>query len=414
LVALATNWAGNITYGARGIHRPGSLDELQALVSSSDRIRALGSRHSFTSLPDSEGELVQLDALPAGIEIDSEHRSVSVGAGVTYGALAEHLHRAGWALSNLASLPHISVAGTVATGTHGSGNANQALSAAVSALDLVGPDGTLRAWRRGEQDFDGSVVSLGLLGIVTRLVLDVEPTYEVSSTQFTGIGWDTLDERFDDLMAAAYSVSLFTKWTGGIGQAWFKSRGTTPVTEVVGARPATETLHILSGADPAAITQQHGVPGPWHERLAHFRMEFTPSRGQELQSEYYLPREEARAAIASLRELGPLLAPLLQSAEIRTLAADDSWLSGAYARDTVGFHFTWVRDVPAVYDVLPLVEAGLVPLGARPHWGKCFTMTGEELLAAYPRLPDFGRLRDALDPGRKFANRFTDRLLSAL
>ena len=410
---MATNWAGNITYAARDIHRPTSLDELQTLVAGSERIRALGSRHSFTALPDSAGELVQLDALPTAIEVDAEARSVSVGAGVTYGELAQHLHRAGWALSNLASLPHISVAGTVATGTHGSGDGNRALSAAVRALDLVGPDGTLRSWRRGEPDFDGTVVSLGVLGIVTRLELDIEPTFDVSSTQFTGIGWAELDEHLDDLLAAAYSVSLFTRWADGITQAWVKNRGTTPVTELFGATPAVGTLHMLDGADPAAVTEQGGVPGPWHERLPHFRMEFTPSRGEELQSEYYLPRRQGRAAIAALRELGPRLAPVMQNAEIRTLAADDSWLSGAYAQDTVGFHFTWVSDVPGVYDVLPLIEAGLVPLGARPHWGKCFTMSSDDLLRAYPRLPDFARLRDSLDPDRKFSNVFTDRLLSA-
>jgi xylitol oxidase len=266
---------------------------------------------------------------------------------------------------------------------------------------------------RGEADFDGTVVSLGVLGIVTRLELDIEPTFDVSSTQFTGIGWDDLDVHFDGILSAAYSVSLFTRWTDGIAQAWVKSRGTTPVTELVGARPAADTLHMLDGADPAAVTEQHGVPGPWHERLPHSRMEFTPSRGAELQSEYYLPRTQARAAVASLRELGPRLAPVLQAGEIRTLAADDSWLSGAYTQDTVGFHFTWVRDLPAVYDVLPLIEARLVPLGARPHWGKCFTMSGDELLRAHPRLPDFARLRDSVDPDRKFSSVFTDGLLSA-
>lgn len=410
---MTTNWAGNVTYGARGLHRPSSLEELQGLVAGTDHIRALGSRHSFTALPDSPGELVQLDALPAGIEIDAEARSVSVGAGVRYGELAEHLHRAGWALANLASLPHISVAGTVATGTHGSGDGTRPLSGAVRGLELVGPDGALRTWRRGDPDFDGSVVSMGLLGVVTRLHLDIEPTFQVTSTQFTGLGWDTLDTHFDEIMAAAYSVSLFTHWTDGIDQAWTKARGTAPITDLFGAEPATSTLHMLTGADPVAVTQQHGVPGPWHERLPHFRLEFTPSRGAELQSEYFLPRDQARAAFAGMREVGPALAPLLQVGEIRTMAADDSWLSGAYGRETVGFHFTWVRDVPAVYDVLPLIEHQLVPLGARPHWGKCFTMSSEDLARAVPRLLDFVRLRDSLDPGRKFASAFTDRLLSA-
>jgi xylitol oxidase len=410
---VAKNWAGNITYRARGIHRPTSVPDLRALVARSERIRALGSRHSFTALPDSEGDLVELDGLPPEIEVDTDDRSVSVGAGCRYGAVAEHLHRAGWALSNLASLPHISVAGAVMTGTHGSGDGNTTLSASVRALDVVGPDGDVTALRRGDPGFDGSVVSFGVLGIVTRLVLDIEPTFDVTSTQFTGLDWETLDEHLDEILGSAYSVSLFTRWGDRVDQAWLKSRGTSPVRELFGAEPAGETLHMLAGAPTEAVTQQLGVPGPWQDRLAHFRMAFTPSRGEELQSEYFVPRRHARAAFAALRGLAPLLAPVLQTGEIRTIAADDLWLSGAYQQDCVGLHFTWLRDEPGVYAVLPHVEAALGGLGARPHWGKCFTLPGAELLRVYPRLADFAGLRAVRDPGRKFSNAFTDGLLSA-
>jgi xylitol oxidase len=410
---VATNWAGNVHYGDRRIHRPASVPDLRALVARSDRVRALGSRHSFTALPDTEGDLVELDALPPGIEIDSGSRSVSVGAGCRYGEVAEHLQRAGWALANLASLPHISVAGAVMTGTHGSGDGNTTLSASVRALDVVGPEGDVTTLRRGDPGFDGSVVSFGVLGVVTRLVLDIEPTFEVTSTQFTGLGWETLEEHFEEIMAAAYSVSLFTLWGTGVDQVWVKSRGTSPVRELFGAEPAGEPLHMLAGAHAAAVTQQLGVPGPWQDRLAHFRMAFTPSRGEELQSEYFVPRRHARAAFAALRDLAPLLAPLLQVGEIRTIAADDLWLSGAYQQDCVGLHFTWLRDVPGVYAVLPHVEAALAGLGARPHWGKCFTLTGEDLLRVHPRLADLAALRATLDPGRKFSSAFTDGLLAA-
>ena len=410
---MAKNWAGNITYRARGIHRPTSVPDLRALVARSDRIRALGSRHSFTALPDSEGDLVELDGLPPEIEVDTDDRSVSVGAGCRYGEVAEHLHRAGWALANLASLPHISVAGAVMTGTHGSGDGNTTLSASVRALDVVGPDGDVTTLRRGDPGFDGSVVSFGVLGIVTRLVLDIEPTFDVTSTQFTGLDWETLDEHLDEILGSAYSVSLFTRWGDRVDQAWLKSRGTSPVRELFGAEPAGETLHMLAGAPTDAVTQQLGVPGPWQDRLAHFRMAFTPSRGEELQSEYFVPRRHARAAFAALRGLAPLLAPVLQAGEIRTIAADDLWLSGAYQQDCVGLHFTWLRDEPGVYAVLPHVEAALAELGARPHWGKCFTLPSAELLRVYPRLADFAGLRAVRDPGRKFSNAFTDGLLSA-
>jgi xylitol oxidase len=410
---VSKNWAGNVTYGARHIHRPTSVPDLRALVARSDRIRALGSRHSFTALPDSEGDLVQLDGLPPEIEVDADDRAVSVGAGCRYGEVAEHLQRAGWALANLASLPHISVAGAVMTGTHGSGDANTTLSASVRALDVVGPDGDLTTLRRGDPGFDAGVVSLGVLGVVTRLVLDVEPTFEVTSTQFTGLDWETLDEHFEEIMGAAYSVSLFTRWGDRVDQAWLKSRGTSPVRELFGAEPAGETLHMLAGAPTESVTQQLGVPGPWQDRLAHFRMAFTPSRGEELQSEYFVPRRHARAAFAALRSLAPLLDPVLQAGEIRSIAADDLWLSGAYRQDCVGLHFTWLRDEPGVYAVLPHVEAALAGLGARPHWGKCFTLTSEELLRVHPRLADFAALRAERDPGRKFSNAFTDRLLAA-
>jgi len=335
-----------------------------------------------------------------------------VGAGVRYGDLAERLHAEGWALHNLASLPHISVAGAVATGTHGSGDRNQNLSSSVRALDLVGADGSLRTVRRGDPDFDGSVVALGALGIVTSLVLDIEPTYDVVGAQFTGLSWQALDEHLEDVMATAYSVSLFTRWGAGIDQVWVKSRDSTPPDELFGAPRSPETLHMLHDAPTAAVTEQ-GTRGPWHERLPHFRMAFTPSRGEELQSEYFLPREHGRDALAALRRLEPVVAPLLQVSEIRTVAADDQWLSGCYGRDTIGFHFTWVRDVAAVERVLPDIEAALLPLGARPHWGKCSTLPAEAVAAAFPRVADFAALRAAHDPAAKFGNTRVDALLAA-
>jgi alditol oxidase len=407
---MRTNWAGNYTYRARTISRPATVAEVQSVVAGADRVRALGTGHSFTSLGDSEGELVRLDLLPAGIEIDSTARAVSVSGGIRYGELAVELDRAGWALANLASLPHISIAGAVATGTHGSGVTNQSLAASVRALDLVGPEGDLVTLRRGDPDFTGSVVALGALGVVVSLVLDIEPTYLVSSTQLTDLGWESLDLHLEEIMAAAYSVSLFTRWVDGIEQVWVKSRSA-PVVELFDATPATGTLHMLAGMDPAAVTAQLGVPGPWHERLPHFRMAFTPSSGEELQSEYFLPRDQARAGIQEMRSLAADLAPVLQVSEIRTVAADDLWLSGSCDRDAVAFHFTWHRDEDAVYAVLRLVESVLMPLGARPHWGKCFVAGADELAAAYPRLTDFAALRSARDPKGKFSNAFVDRVL---
>ena len=409
---MLTNWAGNHTYDAERVHQPTTVEELQQIVAAADRVRALGTRHAFTDLADTSGTLVSMLDLPADVEVDEATSSVRVAGGVRYGQLADELARQGWALATMASLPHISVAGAVATGTHGSGDRTGSLAAAVSGLEIVGPDGELRRVVRGDADFAGSVVALGALGVVTHVTLDVEPTYDVRQDLWTDLPWDVAADHFDELTSSAYSVSLFTDWVSGrVGQVWLKSRDTTPSADLWGAPAATGTLHMLAGADIAAVTEQGGASGPWHQRLPHFRMEFTPSRGEELQSEYLVPRTQVREAIERLRGLGPTFAHLLQVSEVRTVAADDLWLSCAGGQDVVGLHFTWVRDVPGVYAVLPKIEAALLPLGARPHWGKCFVATTEELRPLYPRFNDFRDLVLRVDPDRTFGNAFLERHL---
>ncbi len=327
-------------------------------------------------------------------------------------SVAEQLHEQGWALANLASLPHISVAGAVATGTHGSGDRNGSLAAAVQHLDLLGADGEIRRLDRADPDFPGSVVALGALGIAVRLTLAVQPTFELRQDLFTGLPWRAALEDLEALTSTGYSVSLFTDWTGEtIDQVWVKSRGADGPPEPLGARRADRTLHMLRGGELDAVTEQNGVLGPWHERLPHFRMAFTPSRGEELQTEYLLPRARAVEAIEALRRLAPTVGPVLQVSEIRTVAADDLWLSGAYGTDAVALHFTWLRDVTGVRAVLPAVEEALLPLGGRPHWGKCFAATSEQLAPAYPRFADFRALRDRVDPDDVFGNAFLDRVL---
>jgi xylitol oxidase len=265
---------------------------------------------------------------------------------------------------------------------------------------------------RGDADFDGSVVALGALGVVTAVTLDVEPTYDVRQDVYTGLSWEALAAELDAITGSTYSVSLFTRWgDAGIEQVWLKSRSREAPRELRGAMAATTAVHMLEGAAVEAVTEQGGIPGPWLDRLPHFRMEFTPSRGEELQSEYLLPREHALSAIERLRSLGPRLAAVLQVSELRTVAADHHWLSGAYGHDVLGVHFTWLRDEEQVYAVLPAIEEALLPLGARPHWGKCFVAGVRELDPLYPRMSDFRALRDRVDPGRVFGNAFLDRVL---
>ena len=409
------NWAGNYSYQAPRIAHPENVAELQALVAGARRIRALGSRHSFNAIADTAGTLVVLDRLEPGISVDPDNMTVTVSGGTRYGTLAEELQRQGFALHNLASLPHISIAGAIATATHGSGDANGNLATAVAGLQMVTADGSLLTARRGDPDFDGMVVGLGALGIVTELTLDIEPSFDVSQSVFEDLSWDLVLADFDAVTSSAYSISLFTDWSGDrIGQAWLKRRGTalasSPSPETFfGGVPATEARHPLPGVSGSNCTEQLGVPGPWSERLAHFRMEFNPSQGDELQSEYFIPREHAVDALRTMRRLSDAVTPLLLVGEIRTMAADKLWLSPNYGRDGIGLHFTWRQDQPAVEAVLPLIEAELSPFAARPHWGKLFDAGAAAVAPLYPRFGDFIALAGRLDPTGKFRNGFLDR-----
>ncbi|WP_421742289.1 D-arabinono-1,4-lactone oxidase [Cellulomonas sp.] len=408
-----TNWAGNYTYLAPEIHRPRTVEELQEVVAKSSRIRALGTRHSFTDIADSHGALVVLDGLEATPQIDEEARTVTVTGGTRYGTLAQHLHPAGWAVHNLASLPHISVAGAIATATHGSGDRSANLSTAVAALEIVGPDGSLRTVRRGDDDFAGSVVGLGVLGVTTRVTLDIEPTYDVAQEVHLDLPWTTALEHLDDITSSADSVSLFTDWTGDtIAQVWRKSRVTETYrtrSDFFGTTPADGPRHPLPGIDPVNCTAQLGEPGPWHDRLPHFRMDFTPSNGDELQSEFLVPRAHAVAALEAMRAIGDQIAPLLQITEIRTIAGDDLWLSTAQGGDRVGLHFTWQPRQSEVEALLETIEAELAPFDARPHWGKLFLNRGCRLARLYPRWDDFGELAARVDPDQVFGNDWVQR-----
>jgi alditol oxidase len=413
------NWAGNYTYRAARVRRPETVAEVRELVATLNRVKALGSRHSFNEIADSPEDLISLERLARVVAIDRERRTATVEAGVRYGNLCAELHRAGFALPNLASLPHISVAGACATATHGSGDRNSNLATAVAALELVTADGAVAALSRDGDgdDFRGAVVGLGGLGVVTQLTLDLVPAFELRQEVYEDLPLERLEAHFDDIVASAYSVSLFTYWREArFHQVWLKRRVSDGAANEVdlerfGARPATHQRHPIDGLPPRNCTPQLGSPGPWHERLPHFRMEFTPSSGAELQSEYLVPRHHAVAALRTIDGLRDRVAPLLQVSEVRTIAADDLWLSPCYGQPCVGLHFTWVPDWPGVSALLPLLEEQLAPFEARPHWGKLFTTPPERLDALYPRLPDFRDLLRRYDPTGKFRNAFLDRYI---
>ena len=268
---------------------------------------------------------------------------------------------------------------------------------------------------RGAPDFDGFVVGLGALGAVTRLTLDVEPAYDVRQRVFEGLAWDALAEHFDEITASGYSVSLFTRWGETIDYVWVKRRVTdmpeAPQPELFGARAATVDRHPIPGLDTVNVTPQLGQAGLWSDRLPHFRMGFSPSNGDEIQSEYFVAREHALGAIEAVRRVGARVRPLLLVSEIRTIAADELWLSPQYRQDTVALHFTWRLDPEGVREALRHVEAALEPFAPRPHWGKVFRVSAA---GSYERLPDFLELLDRHDPRGTFRNAWLEsRLLGA-
>jgi alditol oxidase len=414
--AIQSNWAGNFRYGAARIHEPGTIGELQRIVAGAEKVKALGTRHSFNNIADCRGDLVSLSRFDRVIGIDRDEMTVTVEAGARYGHVAEHLCRAGYALGNMASLPHISVAGACATATHGSGDRNGNLATAVVAMEVVAADGNvIQISRKSDREkFQGMVVSLGGLGIVTKLTLAIVPAFQMRQDVYEGLPWAELYEHFDAITGSAYSVSMFTDWNEErVGQVWLKQivgdgELRDPADRFFGAKIAAVERHPISGISAEHCTTQRGVVGPWHERLPHFRMDYTPSSGEELQSEYFVSRENATAAYEAVGRLRERIAPLLQISELRTIAADSLWMSPCHGRDCAAIHFTWKADWPGVRSVLPLIEAELLPLGARPHWGKLFSISPTELEEPYEKMGDFRKLLVEFDPNGKFRNAFLD------
>ena len=404
------NWAGNVTFGAERHDAPGTIEELSELVSRSRKIKVQGSRHSFNTIADSDDTLVSLKYFNQIGEPDPATRSVSIGGGVTYGELAVHLQERGWAVSNLASLPHISVIGACATATHGSGRKNQNLSNQLLDLEVMGPDGNIGHVPAGSEQAKLAAIGLGSIGVITAATVKIEPSFQVRQWVYGDLPFDVVSEDIDAIASQGYSVSLFTNWVGDhIDQVWIKDREdgsfTGPET-LLGAKRADQKLHPLREMDPVNCTDQLGVSGPWSERLAHFKLEFTPSAGEELQSEFFVDFQFASEAISALRQLGSELAPLLFVSEIRFVAADDLPMSPAFGSDVVALHFTWRPMWEQVRAVLPKIEAALTPFGARPHFGKLFTVPPSRLAEVYPRLSQLKAYAHQVDPEGKFMNDF--------
>ncbi|WP_078544730.1 FAD-binding protein [Litchfieldia alkalitelluris] len=412
------NWAGNYTYSTSNWHFPEKIDQVQQLVANSKHLKVVGSRHSFNGIADSSHMMISLQHLSKILQLDHERKLVTVEAGVKYSDLCLYLAHEGYALKNLASLPHISVAGACATATHGSGNDNSCLATAVYEMDVITADGDLVSFsrERNHEEFNGVVVNLGGLGVVTRLSLEIVPAFEIQQFVYENLPLIKYKEHFNDIYSSAYSVSSFTDWRNEtMNQVWLKHYVTDdqPIKmepTFFGAPLATKNLHPV-GLGAENCTEQQGVSGPWYDRLPHFRMGFTPSAGEELQSEYMVPRERGYEALCALNEIRNQIAPALLISEIRTIAKDDLWMSPFYKQDSVGFHFTWQRDWALVRTILPIIEKQLAPFNPRPHWGKLFTMPPKDVQSRYEKLNDFQQLLHHYDPKGKFRNSFIESYL---
>lgn len=408
------NWAGTYTFTASRLHRPQSVGQIQQIVAAARWARALGSRHSFNSIADTGGDLLDLSSLSGDFDVDRRQGTVTVAANMRYGDLASRLHEHGLALHNMGSLPDITVAGATATGTHGSGDRNGNLATAVAGFERVEADGNLTTVARGEAGFDGMVVGLGAFGIVTRVTLDVQPTFDVRQDAFAGLPWDTVLGRLDEIMSGAYSVSLFTKWAGmHVDRLWLKSRVDDARMQAItarhlGAESANHAM-VYGDDDPASRLNRFGVAGPWSERLTHFRSDRDAGSPEQIQSEILVSRDRAVEALEILRAMGDRIDPHLAISELRTVAADTLWLSASYRRDVLGIHFTWNKEPEAVHRLTGEIEEKLLPLGGRPHWGKVMHARAPRLAALYPRMEEFRALARRVDPGGKFRNAFLDR-----
>lgn len=415
-----TNWAGNLTYSTTNIEYPTSLDVIQQLVKKYDRVKVLGTRHCFNTIADTKDRFISLRDMNKIIALDEKALTVTVEGGIKYGELAPWLNEKGYALHNLASLPHISVAGAITTATHGSGIKNGNLSSAVEALELVKADGSIVHLSRKDGDhFHAAVVGLGAFGVITKVTLKVQPTYNVQQYVYEQLPIAQLRKNFDAIMRTGYSVSLFTDWTSDhINEVWVKSQGTTDVAAIkpidfFGARPATKNLHPIITLSAENCTEQLGVPGPWYERLPHFKMGFTPSSGKELQAEYFVPWSRAVDAILAIQNMGKAVSPHLFISEIRSIAADDLWASPCYHQPCASIHFTLKQETEEVMKLLPVIEKTLAPFDAKPHWGKLFTIPAAKLTSLYPRMNDFKNLVAHYDPKGKFRNQFLQKNLFA-
>ncbi|MBV6647958.1 MAG: FAD-binding protein [Cyclobacteriaceae bacterium] len=412
------NWGRNITFKANDLKHPATIEEVRELMSTGSRKKGLGSTHSYNDIADSPKAQISLRKLNKIVAIDKSTSTVTIEGGARYEDIVVQLHVEGYALHNMASLPQITVAGACVTGTHGSGTDNGSLPTAVNGVEMCLPGGDMMYFSRDKNPdvFDGVVVNLGGIGLITRLDLEVMPTFDAFQNIYLDLPIKNVINHFDEIMASGYSVSLFTKWQNDIiDQVWIKQRSdgaTTDFgTEFFGGSASDRNVHPIIDLSAESCTDQMGEIGPWYERLPHFKINAMPSAFDELQSEYFVPVSSAADAIQAIAGLGDLMAPHLYISEVRTIAADDLWMSPLYKRPSVAFHFTWKPHWPEVKKILPVIEERLSPFGVRPHWAKLYTMDPKQIRQSYDKFPDFLALLKTYDPTGTLRNDYLDRVV---
>lgn len=417
-VAVRKNWAGNYTYKAPNFFQPTTVAEVQELVKKPGKHKALGSTHCFNDIADSPMNQISTRKMDKVIELNAATKTITMEAGARYGDFCEQVYQKGFALHNLASLPHITVAGACTTATHGSGVTNGNLATGVLAVELVTPQGEIVNINKEHPDFNAVIVGLGAFGIITKLTLQLQNKFDVRQDVFTDMPFESVVNNFDAIMSAGYSVSLFTNWMDKkISEVWVKRRMDAEIKDLgkdfYGAKAATKDLHPVIAQSAESCSSQMGVPGPWYERLPHFKMGFTPSTGDELQSEFFVAHKDAVKAMIEVEKLKEGISPHLFITEIRTIAADNFWLSPCYKQDSVAIHFTWKPEATAVMEMIPKIETALAPFNVKPHWGKIFTINHDTLKARYEKFNDFLALAKKYDPDGKFSNAYLERNLYA-
>ncbi len=412
-----SNWAGNLQYSTNNVYYPKTVEEVQEVVKRCNKVKALGSKHSFNTIANSKDNFISLSNLNKVVSLDKANNTITIESGTRYGDFAPYLDQHGYALENLASLPHITVAGATATGTHGSGVTHGNLSSQVAAIEFVNAKGDVINLSKKDGDkFYGAIVNLGAVGIVTKATLNVIPTFKMKQVVYMNMPMSALKDHFADVESKGYSVSLFTTWANkNINEVWVKrvaNDNDSPAPhELFGATLATKNMHPVQEQSAENTTDQMGVPGTWYERMPHFKMGFKPSTGKELQAEFFVPIEHAYDAIMAVETLNEKITPHLFITEIRTIKADDLWMSPCYKQTAVAIHFTFKQETDAVMQLLPLIEQQLMPFNVKPHWAKLFTLDPKILQSRYQKLADFKQLVAEYDPEGKFRNDFLEKNL---